>query len=263
MPATPQRVVITGAEGVVGTVLRLGLAGTFGLKLLTRTVQPFESAVMDLADLPSLKAAFAGSNAVIHLAAAATLTASWEEVLASNIVGTRNVFEAAVQSGVPTVVFASSGHVIGLAEERVGAALYALDDTRQFDESTPSEPDSLYAVSKLCGETLGRHYAHRHGLRVLCLRLGTVLPDDDPRSARAGKGRSADLPQEERFPRIRAKWLSHRDCCQLFRRSIEAEPVRYALVFGTSNNPRQIWSLRRARELLGYAPEDSAPSSLE
>lgn len=67
LPATRQRVVITGAEGVVGTVLRLGLAGTFDLELLTRTMQPFESVVADVIDFPLLKQALSGCDAVIHL----------------------------------------------------------------------------------------------------------------------------------------------------------------------------------------------------
>ena len=263
MTTSRKRVVITGAEGVVGTVLRQGLAGRYDLKALTRTPQPFESGVADVADLPVLSEAFAGADAIVHLAAAANLKAEWDEVLRSNIIGTRNVFEAAAQRGAQTVVFASSGHVLGLAEERAGPALYSLHDTRVFDESSQPEPDSLYAVSKLYGETLGRHYAYAHGLRVICVRLGTVLADNDPISVTAGRGRSADMPLAERFPRIRAKWLSHRDCCQLFTRCIEAESIRYAVFFGTSNNPRQIWSLQKARELLHYEPEDSAPSALE
>jgi len=258
-----KRIVITGAEGVVGTVLRQGLAGSYEITAFTRTPQPFASAVGDLVDLAVLLRVFSGADAVIHLAAAADLKAGWADVLQSNIIGTRNVFEAAAQCGVKTVVFASSGHVLGQAEERAGPSLYALDDTRSFDESSPPEPDSLYAVSKLYGEALGRHYAQEPGLRVLCVRLGTVIPDNNPLSTTVGRGRSAALSLAERFPRIRAKWLSHRDCCQLFTCCIEAVSLRYAVVFGTSNNPRQIWSLRQAREQLNYAPQDSAPKVLE
>ena len=67
----------------------------------------------------------------------------------SNIVGTRNVFEAARLAAVRVVVFASSGHVLGLAEERAGGELYSLQDDRVFEESAPVEPDSVYAASKV------------------------------------------------------------------------------------------------------------------
>ena len=109
---------------------------------------------------------------------------------------------------------------------------------------------------------LGRFYSESFGVRVVCVRLGTVLPDDNPRSPQGGRGRSAGLPLSERFSRVRAKWLSHRDCCQLFARCIDAESVRYTIVYGTSNNPRQIWSLATARSLLKYEPQDAAPESL-
>jgi nucleoside-diphosphate-sugar epimerase len=254
-----KRIAITGAEGVIGTVLRRGLADAYEVVAMTRTPQSFPHLVADVTDLAALRRSFAGVSAVVHLAAVADLSAGWEDVLAVNMVGTRNVYEAARLAGVESVVFASSGHVLGAAEERAGPGFYALDDARQFNETTPPEPDSVYAVGKLFGETLGRHYAEAYRMRVICIRFGTVLPDDDPRSAAAGRGRSAALPLAERYPRIRAKWLSHRDCCQLVRCAIEAAPVRYAVVYGTSANPRQIWSLASARGLLGYAPQDAAP----
>jgi nucleoside-diphosphate-sugar epimerase len=263
MSITPKRVVITGAEGVVGTVLRRGFASRYEVVPITRSPQLFDSLVVDVTDLEALVGGFTEVHAVIHLAAASGLSAEWKDVLSSNIVGTRNVFEAARLAGVRAVVFASSGHVLGLAEERAGAELYSLQDDRVFEESAPVEPDSVYAASKVFGEALGRFYSESFGLRVVCVRLGIVLPNDNPRSAQGGRGRSAGLPLSERFPRVRAKWLSHRDCCQLFVRSIEAESVRYAIVYGTSNNPRQIWSLASARRLLKYEPQDAAPESLE
>ena len=169
------RVAITGAEGQVGTVLRHGLAHSVELRALTRTPQRYDSEVADVTDLDSLVHAFRDCDAVIHLAAAAGLDAQWHDVLNSNIVGTRNVYEAARMMKVQTVVFASSGHVTGLLEERAAPALYSLQDARVFDEQTPAAPDSLYAVSKLYGETLGRLYAENHDVRVICVRLGAVL----------------------------------------------------------------------------------------
>jgi nucleoside-diphosphate-sugar epimerase len=261
MRINPKRVVITGAEGLVGTVLRRGFPSRYEVVPMTRSVQPFDSVVADITNFEALVRGFAGVHAVIHLAAAAELSAEWEDVLSNNIVGTRNVFEAARRAGVNTVVFASSGHVLGLAEERAGAQLYSVQDGRVFDESAAVEPDSMYAASKVFGEALGRFYSESFGLRVVCVRLGIVLADDNPWSPQTGRGRSAALPLSERFPRVRAKWLSHRDCCQLFAKCIDAESVRHAIVYGTSNNPRQIWSLATARRLLNYEPQDAAPEA--
>ena len=253
------RIVITGAEGLIGGVLRLGLSDRFTLRALTRSPQEFPSAAVDVGDLAALVREFSSADAVVHLAAAADLDAPWPEVLRCNIEGTRNVYEAARVAGVQRVVFASSGHVIGLAEERAGPSLYALHDPRVFDEHAPYEPDSSYAASKVYGEVLGRYYAEALGVGVICVRLGTVLPDDNPRTDRAGRGRSATMSYAERYPRVRAKWLSHRDCCHLFSQALTAKSVNYAVVFGTSDNPRQIWSLAGARRRLGYQPQDRAP----
>lgn len=255
-----RRIAITGAEGLIGGVLRAGLGDAGEIVPLTLTPQPFPSLVADITDEAALGRAFAGVDAVVHLAATATLAAEWRDVLRNNIGGTRQVFETAARAGVRTVVFASSGHVLGGAEQRAGPSLYDLDDPRVFDETTPPEPDTLYALGKVYGEALGYHYAHARGLRVISVRFGTVLADNDPKSPVPGRGRSASLSLAERYPRIRAKWLSHRDCCQLVRCCLDAE-VRHAVIFGTSNNPRQIWSLRSARAL-GYVPLDAAPKEL-
>ena len=261
-----RQILITGAEGMIGSILRQGLSGDFQIVPLTRTPQSYPSRVVDITQLDPLAAAFQGIDAVIHLAGAAALDAPWDDVLANSIVGTRNVFEAARAAGVSSVIFASSGHVLGMAEEELAPAFYELHDSRCFDHRTELRPDSLYAVAKIFGESLGRYYADVFGLRVICLRLGTVLPDDNPLSVvSAGRGRSAALPAEQRRLRVRAKWLSHRDCCQLFARCLDATnastgaSARWAVVFGTSRNPRQIWSLDETRRLLGYAPQDSAP----
>lgn len=254
------RVAITGAEGLVGGILRRGLGAEYVLHPLVRSPQAFPAAVVDVGDTAALEREFSGVDAVIHLAAEARLDAPWDLVLESNIRGTRNVYEAARRAGVKRVVFASSGHVLGLAEERAGPGLYELGDARVFDENTPCEPDSLYAVSKVHGEALGRYYAEALGLEVVSVRLGTVVADDNPRTGQVvGRGRSASMSYAERYPRIRAKWLSHRDCCELFSRCVAADAVKHAVVFGTSNNPRQIWSLENARRVLGYHPRDAAP----
>ncbi|WP_051480415.1 NAD(P)-dependent oxidoreductase [Cellulomonas sp. KRMCY2] len=253
-----RRVLITGAEGLVGSVLRRGLAATHDIVALTRSPQDHPSVVADIEDLDALVAAFGGIDTVVHLANAASLDAGWPDVLASSIVGTRNVMEAARVAGVRSVVLASSGHVLGGAEEEAGSSLYDLDDPRVLDD-TDLRPDSLYAVGKIFGEALGRYYADAHGLRVICVRLGTVLADDDPRSDVPGRGRSARLSADERYPRMRAKWLSHQDCCRLFARCIDATDVPWAVVVGTSDNPRQIWGLGQTRRLLGYSPQDAAP----
>jgi nucleoside-diphosphate-sugar epimerase len=254
-------VAITGAAGTIGRVLGEGLAADYDLRLLTRRPADVPSVVVDLGDLDGLTRHLEGVDAVVHLAAAATLEASWEAVLDANLVGAYNVFEASRINGVDLVVLASSNHAIGMYEIDNAPDLYRLDNDLCWDEHVDVRPDSLYGVSKVFGEALGRFYADMHGLRVICLRIGSVVADDDPRSERVSAGASwMQLEPDDARSRLRATWMSHRDCTQLVRRCLEATDVDWAVAYGISDNPRQFWDLGSARKLLGYAPADRAPS---
>jgi hypothetical protein len=97
-------------------------------------------------------------------------------------------------------------------------------------------PDSFYGASKAYGEALGRYYHDRHGLAVICLRIGSATPKPANR-------------------RALGTWISPRDMTQLVWRSIEAA-VPFGIFYGISGNTRRQWDITNARELLGYAPED-------
>ncbi|MGO1924399.1 MAG: NAD-dependent epimerase/dehydratase family protein, partial [Brachybacterium tyrofermentans] len=100
--------------------------------------------------------------------------------------------------------------------------------------------DSLYGVSKIFGEAIGRYYHDEYDLDVIALRIGWV--SDDPLEA-----------QEDI---LRAMWLSREDCEQVVRCAIEAE-VRFGIYYAISNNPNRRWSLTNTTLELGYRPEDS------
>lgn len=253
-----RRVLVTGADGVIGGIVRRSLEDKYQLSFLTRHRSAFPSHIGDISDLESIQQAFEGMNAVVHLAAASSAESAWNDLLAHNIVGTYNVFEAARRANVKRVVFASSNHAVGGYEVDGAPQIYALDDPRVYDASVAMRPDSLYGVSKLFGEAIGRLYADRHGMDVICLRIGQV--QEDPGSASLGKAPEPlpILTADQVRQRLRATWLSHRDCAQLIERALEAN-VHWAVVYGISNNPRRFWDLEGARELLGYEPQDSAP----
>ncbi len=256
-----QRVLVTGAAGTIGSAVRKYLGDRYELHALTHHPADFPSTVADITDLDAIQPAFAGMDAVVHLAASAAVETPWEDILPNNLIGTYNVYEAARRAGVERVIFASSNHTIGIYELENKPDLYALDDTRVWDHTVDVRPDSLYGVSKVYGEALGRYYVDRFGLRVFCLRIGTVTGDDDPQapSVTARSPALLNLPVETRRERMRATWLSQRDCAQLIQRCLDAENLNWAVVYGISNNPRQFWDLSHARELLGYEPQDGAP----
>ena len=227
-----RRVVITGAAGLVGGVLREQLRGRHRLVLLDRV--PVVDAdgddavvVCDIRDGDRLLEAMDGADSVVHLAGEPTET-SWESILEANIDGCFRVAEAARQSGIRRLVFASSNHAIGFHERN-----------DPIDARCMPRPDTRYGVSKVFGEALLRFYADKFGLSAVCLRIGTVLRPDAPRERRH-----------------LSTWLSHRDLGQLVHRAIEAD-VDYEIVYGVSNNTRRWWRDDSAARL-GYHPVDDA-----
>ena len=255
-----QRVLVTGATGVIGRAVYRHLSDRYELHALTRRPADIPSHVADIADLEAILPAFAGMDAVVHLAASSSVAAPWADVLHNNLIGTYNVFEAARRQGVEAVVFASSNHAIGMYEVEAAPAIYALDDPRVYDHTAEIRPDSPYGVSKAYGEALGRYYQEMFGLRVYCLRIGTVRADDDPRHPSvAASSFWLNLTPAQKFARLRATWLSQRDCAELIAACLEATHLPWAVVYGISDNPRKFWDISHAREVLGWVPRDGAP----
>jgi NAD+ dependent glucose-6-phosphate dehydrogenase len=257
-----KNVLITGATGVIGKAVREMLPDRYNLHYLTRSPADFPSHVADITDLEGIQPAFKGMDAVVHLAASSSVESTWDEILPNNLIGTYNVFEAAHREGVRTVIFASSNHTIGLYEIEGSPELYELDDPRVYDHTVEVRPDSLYGMSKVYGEALGRYYVDMHGMRVFNLRIGSVRDADDPRDPSIADASPPLLKLEtveQRYKRMRGTWLSRRDCCDLISRCLDNEDLNWAVVYGISDNPRQFWDISHAKNILGYSPNDSAP----
>jgi uronate dehydrogenase len=225
------RVLITGAAGRLGTVLRGGLRDRFDvLRLLDvaplGNAQPGEELhTADIRDLAAVTQATADVDAVVHLAGIPDED-TFEHILDVNVVGTYNVFEAARRQHCQRVVLASSAHVTGF---------YSIDE--RIGPEAPPRPDTFYGVGKAFAENLGRLYADKHGLEVVCVRIGTL----------------ADRPTE---PRHLSTWLSPRDAVELFYRCLVAPDVGFTVLYGISANRRAWWDTTSA-EQLGYRPVDN------
>jgi nucleoside-diphosphate-sugar epimerase len=254
-----RRVLITGADGRIGRVLRSGLADRYELRSLTHKPAPFDSFVGDVTDLESIRPAFDGVDAVVHLAGNPSVRATWDAVLPANIVGTRNVYEAAATAGVPLVIYASSNHAIGMYEVDGAPGIHQPGHGRSYDEHAEVRPDSLYGVTKLFGEAIGRYFVERRGLRVIALRIGSVSEDDDPATPMTVEAApEKPLTEDQQVARHAAVWLSHRDCVSLVSAAIDADAVRWVIAYGVSDNVARFWSLESARRLLGWWPDDGA-----
>ena len=174
------RVLVTGAEGTIGTAVREHLAGRFELVSLTLTPQDFPSHVADISELDAIRPAFQDVDAVVHLAA----SADDRGALGRRPPQQPRRHVQRLRGGAPGGGLAGRVRVLESRDRDVRARrrarAYDPDDTRSYDHTAEIRPDSLYGVSKAYGEALGRIYMERHGLRVFCLRIGAVRANDDP-----------------------------------------------------------------------------------
>jgi NAD+ dependent glucose-6-phosphate dehydrogenase len=247
-----RRILVTGASGHIGRVFAEHYVDRYTLRLAyhTRPIEapPHEVVQMNLADLDSVLAAVEGVDAIVHMGADSAGRAPWESVLRNNIVGTYNTYEAAHVVGISRVVYASSNHAAG----------YDIREHGRIGPDAPVRPDSLYGVSKCFGESLGRYYHDRHGLAVICLRIGACHQLDDPAAERERLQRAL-AQRRASFPYTTEQtlgiWISNRDMAQLIHRSLEAE-CGFGVFYGASENEPPVFDLSETKQVLGYEPQD-------
>jgi NAD+ dependent glucose-6-phosphate dehydrogenase len=268
------KVLVTGANGLIGNLLYAHLLAQperFDPYAMVRSLDPGKRSTLlesyqplaperarlaDLTDFDSVQRAVEGMDVVVHLAADPDGRSGWDSVLQNNVTGTYHIYEASRLAGVKRVVFASTNQtVFGYRDVEPYKALmegrYAdvPPDYQPVTHLMPARPLNYYASSKVYGEALGHMYAYAHDLSVLCIRIGWVTPDN----------RVSDHPRMSG----RVLWCSHRDIIQIHELCITAPlSLRYDLFFGQSDNRYNLVDIQHAREVLGYAPQDSAEDLL-
>ncbi len=229
-------ILMTGAAGGIGSYLRPELKGKYALRLSDRETisdlgenESFMPA--DLTDLDAVCAAVDGVDGILHFGGHAS-EGVWEDILDANIIGMRNVYEAARVCGVKRVVWASSNHAVGF---------YRRD--RTIDHIVYPKPDSRYGVSKVFGEAMGSLYSDKYGLEVVNLRIGNV----------------AFEPVDRRRLSI---WISPRDMAQLCAIALDHPDIRFEIFYGVSDNARS-WYDNANAEKFGYVPLDRSEDYAE
>jgi len=112
-----QTALITGSEGIIGSILKRALVSRYTLLGLGRRKLDRENYFQaDIADLENLEGVFRRMGKIdvlIHMAGDPRDDAPWESILKSNIIGLRNIYEMAKRFSVPRVIFASSTIQLG------------------------------------------------------------------------------------------------------------------------------------------------------
>jgi len=170
-----QYTLVTGAGGFIGSHVVDALVGAGkdvtafdvpGVRL-HRSDVPLVAGTID--DVDALAAAFAGQEAIFHLAAVSNVNHAFDDPLGcvrTNVLGTANVLEAARRAGVARVILASTVWVYNAAPA---------DAPEPLTEATPlvvNATNHVYTSSKIAGEMLLSDWSHLYGIPYTALRYG-------------------------------------------------------------------------------------------
>ena len=132
----------------------------------------------DIGDADLVQQLATGVDAIVHLAAVASVQASVDDPVGThktNFDGTLNVLEAARHCGVDRVIYASS------------AAIYGDTQELPVKEATIKKPMTPYAADKLAGEYYLDFYHRQFGLKYCAFRFFNIYgPRQDPSSPYSG-----------------------------------------------------------------------------
>jgi nucleoside-diphosphate-sugar epimerase len=232
MTQTRRRVVLTGAGGRIGRAITPLLPAQWDVQSTDLTASEGIS-TLDIGNPDACRAAFAGADAVVHLAAVADPEASWERLLPANVVGLYQVAQTAASCGVRRLVLASSLHTVS-----------ATPDQTQVRVTDPPRPGNLYGATKAWAEALGAWVAATTPTSVVALRIGYFAPQPPD---------AGTVPAREM-----SSWLSPRDAAELVRAAVEAAGLDFVVANGISANRYRRADLEDTTQRLGYRPVDDA-----
>lgn len=242
------RVLVTGSSGKIGQVVCKALrdrghdvVGFDRAPALEGSHAPTH--VGDLTDIDAVRRAIDGVDSVVHLAAYIFTTADFlTDLIEPNVRGLYHVVEAAREQAVRRLVLASSINATTGVFEHGGSPRPVAADERY--------PITMYGLTKLWAEDLGRMYARLYGLSVVSARVGWFPRDRD------------DALRLHRYYRGAEDYVSHRDTARFFVAAVEAEQIDYLTAYavgpGDGNSPSP-YDLAPGRERLGYEPRDVFP----
>lgn len=225
------RLLLTGGTGALGSSLRpklRDLCETLRVSDMVDcgpAVEGEEVQIAALEDRQAMHSLLEGIDAVVHFGG--VMAEKWDALLAGNVVGLYNLYEAAREQGVRRIVYASSNHATGF---------HRTDEV--ISPKDPQRPDSIYGLTKTWGENIARLYFDRYGIETACLRIGSAFP-------------------EPRDLRMLSTWISYADLARLVRACLTAPVVGHTVIYGVSRNSMSWWDNSGAGHI-GYEPQDSA-----
>ncbi|WP_158625996.1 NAD-dependent epimerase/dehydratase family protein [Arsenicitalea aurantiaca] len=235
-------ILITGGAGMIGRKLAAHF-DTLGWPVRRLDIRNGGDDSVEIADFADWDGGwvdrFAGVDTVVHLAANPDPEASWSSIERDNIDLTLNVYEAAVRHKVRRLIFASSNWT--MAGHRF--------ESGPLSPTGEVSPVNAYGVSKWIGERLGKNYAEKHDLSVVCFRIG-YCQHEEPNAPGPHMGWGIWGQQ---------MWLSYRDLLQAYEKAVTApDSLKFTVLNLMSDNEGMRWALGPTRDAIGYVPQDSA-----
>lgn len=250
-----EKVACTGGSGRLGRYVVEELRESCDLTVID--LIPPAAAVgfeqVDVTDYDALVRAFAGQDAVIHLAAVPNpRTAPAHVTFRINVQGTFAVLQAAADAGVRRAIVASSDSVVGFH--------YNPPDWRPaylpIDEAHPLRPTEFYSLSKRVTETIAESFAHGGRLEVVVIRpTHIVFPPEYPEL----EARGSDLLNYHVWT-----YIAPEDVARGFRLALALPEVRLETFFlGAADGLNTRPTLDLLRERYGRLPEIRRPEIFE
>ena len=178
MPRTHKRILVTGADGFIGSHLTEALVRS-GYNVrpfvfynsfnswgwLDRSPREIRESLDvfagDIRDPHGVRAAMRGCDFVIHLAALIAIPYSYhspDTYVDTNVKGTLNVVQAAREFGIQKVLHTSTSEVYGTAR------------TVPISEEHPLKPQSPYSAMKIAADQIALSFWHAFSTPVVVIR---------------------------------------------------------------------------------------------
>jgi nucleoside-diphosphate-sugar epimerase len=176
------KIALTGGSGGVGrAITKLALERGHSLVSIDRIGPSPEEhkdgvsyVVSEMSDYDAITAAFAGCDALIHMAAIPSPGRHPDHVVHNNnVVGSYNALRAAVENGIMRICQASSVNAIGHSYSRDPQYDYF-----PIDEEHPNYSEDPYSLSKWICEQQGDAFARLYPeIRIASMRFHWVVPE--------------------------------------------------------------------------------------
>lgn len=170
-------------------------------------------------------------DAVVHFAAIPALNiAPDNETYRVNVMGTYNVIEAAVKTGIRKIIIASSETTYGVcfSDGEVDPKVLPLDEDYDID------PMDSYGMSKKVNEATARSFQRRSGADIYALRIGNVI---EPHEYATVFPPLADDPGRRR--RITFSYIDARDLGQIVDLCLQKDGLGFQ-VFNACNDSNSV-----------------------